>query len=147
MSGDAPGWFVPLSAALTGHAPVTLWQTGQVAAHARDLRASVGESAWRALHDAAEAVQQGARALDDALASPDVGPVLRALVKLWYLGTWSPLDDTWCAAHPDRGDNAPRVLSAAAHTEALVWRTLGANPMGAKGPGFGSWALAPRVVP
>ncbi|HYO83919.1 MAG TPA: hypothetical protein VES20_21125, partial [Bryobacteraceae bacterium] len=41
--------------------------------------------------------------------------------------------------------NVGFMVSAAAYTEGLLWPAIGANPPGAKGPGYGSWALPPRV--
>jgi hypothetical protein len=37
------------------------------------------------------------------------------------------------------------VVSAASYTEGLLWPTIGANPNGAKAPGYASWAQPPRI--
>lgn len=37
------------------------------------------------------------------------------------------------------------VVSAAAYTEGLLWRAIGAHPSGAKAPGYGSWAVPPVI--
>ncbi len=37
------------------------------------------------------------------------------------------------------------VVSAAAYTEGLLWRAIGAHPAGAKAPGYGSWAVPPVI--
>jgi len=34
-------------------------------------------------------------------------------------------------------------VSPASYTEGLLWPTIGANPPGAKAPGFGTWAYPP----
>jgi hypothetical protein len=40
---------------------------------------------------------------------------------------------------------ASYVVSAAAYTEGLLWRAIGAHPSGAKAPGYGSWAVPPVI--
>jgi hypothetical protein len=40
---------------------------------------------------------------------------------------------------------ASYVVSAAAYTEGLLWRAIGAHPQGAKAPGYGSWAVPPEI--
>lgn len=40
---------------------------------------------------------------------------------------------------------ASYVVSAAAYTEGLLWRAIGAHPSGAKAPGYGSWAVPPAI--
>jgi hypothetical protein len=40
---------------------------------------------------------------------------------------------------------ASYVVSAAAYTEGLLWRAIGAHPSGAKAPGYGSWAVPPEI--
>lgn len=40
---------------------------------------------------------------------------------------------------------AAYVVSAAAYTEGLLWRAIGAHPSGAKAPGYGSWAVPPVI--
>ncbi|WP_369185121.1 hypothetical protein [Streptomyces sp. Y1] len=52
----------------------------------------------------------------------------RALLHLWYVGSWPGEPPT----------------SLRAHDQALVWRTFRADPPGATAPGHGSWAEAPR---
>lgn len=40
---------------------------------------------------------------------------------------------------------ASYAVSAAAYTEGLLWRAIGAHPQGAKAPGYGSWAAPPDI--
>ncbi len=40
---------------------------------------------------------------------------------------------------------AAYAVSAAAYTEGLLWRAIGAHPPGAKAPGYGSWAVPPVI--
>jgi hypothetical protein len=39
----------------------------------------------------------------------------------------------------------PFVVSPTAYTEGLLWRAIGAQPSGAKAPGYGSWAEPPAI--
>lgn len=70
----------------------------------------------------------------DALVSGEESAVDAAVIELWYLGIW-------------RGTMGTEgvVVSPRAYREGLVWRAMGAHPMGAKQPGFGSWALPPEM--
>lgn len=147
-SDDVPGWFVALSAALTGHALSELWQTGLVPAHLAELRRVIPAAVLDALARGGDAVaREGETALTAVLGDDDIGPVARSLTALWYLGTWLPLPDAWRARHGEHPDDRPRVVSPEAHVDALVWDVLAAPPMGARGPGFGTWALPPRRSP
>ena len=37
------------------------------------------------------------------------------------------------------------TVTAASYQEGLLWPAIGANPPGAKAPGYGSWAQPPRI--
>ena len=37
------------------------------------------------------------------------------------------------------------TVTSASYQEGLLWRAIGANPPGAKAPGYGSWAKPPRI--
>jgi hypothetical protein len=36
-------------------------------------------------------------------------------------------------------------VNESAYTEGLLWVAIGANPPGAKAPGYGSWARPPQI--
>jgi hypothetical protein len=143
--------FAALSAALTGFREVDLWGTGQVEPYLDVLIATVGEAIVARLLVAA----------DEALSSPDprvglqqlilgdqdLGPVARSLMILWYLGQWSPLPGDWRNRNGANPLDVARVISADAYASGLVWRAIGAHPMGADPPGYGSWANPPVVPP
>ena len=74
-----------------------------------------------------------------------LGPVARNVVKMWYLGVWYELPQTWTDAYGAQQRNVAFTVSAAAYIEGLLWPSIGANPPGAKAPGYGSWAQPPRI--
>jgi hypothetical protein len=74
-----------------------------------------------------------------------LGDVARALIKLWYSGTWFELSSAWTERFGPRAANTTFVVSPDAYVEGLLWKAIGAHPAGAKGPGFGSWAFPPKI--
>jgi hypothetical protein len=81
----------------------------------------------------------------DILSDPQLGPVARNIAKMWFVGIWYELPRSWSEAFGASEGNATHVVSASAYTEGLLWPAIGANPPGAKAPGFGSWATPPRI--
>jgi hypothetical protein len=154
--------FVAFSAEVTAFTAVDLWGTGQVAAYLETVRDEAGDHILRELLDACQ------RGVDDkALGDDMIGPLARNIIKLWYSGTWYAMPPQWATRYgaPVKGVPAPRspgqqdqpgqqapqgrqapyVVSAAAYTEGLLWRAVGAHPTGAKAPGYGSWAVPPDI--
>lgn len=76
-----------------------------------------------------------------------LGPVARNLIKLWYVGIWYELPRAWIEAFGARTANIKFMASAQAYTEGLLWPAIGANPPGAKAPGYASWVAAPQIPP
>jgi hypothetical protein len=98
---------------------------------------------------------------------PDAELVLAAvcaLTEMWYLGHWPALPaEAYALLTKNYGDhtdtmapavremttkgvppNVSFVVSPQSYVESLVWRTfVGGHPLGAKPPGFGSWAVPP----
>ena len=137
--------FAALSAALTGFREADLWGTGMVETYLDELFATVGDAVVARLLTAGdEALRTGeleALVMDD----PDLGPVARNVILLWYLGQWNALPGEWRNRHGASPLDSPRVISADAYAAGLVWRAIGAHPMGADPPGYGSWADPPEV--
>ena len=71
----------------------------------------------------------------------------RNLIKLWYVGIWYELPRAWIEAFGARAANITFMASAQAYTEGLLWPSIGANPPGAKAPGFASWVGPPQIPP
>jgi len=152
--GDMKAVFVELSSALTDYDAFTLYGTGQVDAYWQTLLSIVGESQVTELLDTFQQIvtevgpdEQAVidRLRRDLLGSPSLGPVARNLIKLWYTGKWYQLPLYWRQRYGERPGDAPHFVSAAAYTEGLLWKAIDAPPSGAKGPGFGSWQVPPKI--
>jgi hypothetical protein len=126
--------FVALSAELTGFRTVDIWGTGQARAHLDLVLAVAGDDLTARLLRAPAA---------EALADPDLGPLARNLIVLWYLGQWDQMPRHWRDRHGAAPADVAGVPSAAAFRAGLVWPAIGSHPTGAKAPGFGSWATPP----
>jgi hypothetical protein len=111
-----------------------------------ELYATVGDAiVARLLTTGDEALHSG-RLKTLVLDDPDLGPVARNTIVLWYLGQWDALPREWRDRHGASTLDVPRVVSADAYTAGLVWRAIRAHPMGADPPGFGSWANPPEAA-
>ncbi|CAM5651810.1 hypothetical protein [Streptomyces aurantiogriseus] len=146
--------FTDLSAALTGFDRAELAGTGLVDTYYDTLLRIIGErEAGQLLRAAAEALEtdrrhHGNEALEaELIDSPRFGPVVVSLIKLWYLGSWYPLSGRYRDVSGSTADDVEHVVSAQGYREGLVWAAAGAHPMGAKPPGFGSWAEPPYLPP
>jgi hypothetical protein len=144
--------FTDLSVALTGFDRVELAGTGLIEQHYDTLLRLIGErEAGHLFQEAADALAEDhANRNGDALRakvveSPRYSPVIVNLIKLWYLGVWYPLPGAYCDVNGSTADDVEHVVSAQAYREGLVWTAAGAHPMGAKAPGYGSWAEPPYI--
>jgi hypothetical protein len=156
MSGDISRLdrFLAFSAVVTAFSTVALQGTGLAVQYLSTVDDVVGADVTDALLEAFGRVQGSAPADQAALenllrrevlSDEKLGPVARSIIKLWYIGTWYELSPDWTDTYGARENNTTFVVSAAAYTEGLLWPAIGANPHGAKGPGYGSWAGPPRI--
>lgn len=142
--------FLALSVALTGFDVYELRGTGVAGELFATLWRIVPDAAgelmhvWRTIeHDPPPGgVEEGVRTriLDDTR----LGPVAQNVITMWYTGLWVPLPDAWHYAYGTPPGDVNQVVSALAYQESLVWKAAGTHPMGARQPGFGTWALPPR---
>jgi len=148
------GDFLAFSSVVTGFGVFRLRGTGQVELYLATVDDIVGEEIVGQLldtfsgvmRDAGEdqaAVQAGLRR--EILSDAKLGPVARALIKLWYVGTWYQLPVEWRESYGENELDRTFVVSASSYTEGLLWATIGANPAGAKAVGYGMWATPPLV--
>lgn len=146
--------FLGLSATLTGYSQFRLRGTGQAEPYLATTRRAVGDDVLHDLLTTSTVVQDEAqgddRALDRGvrsriLSDDRLGPVARNLIKMWFVGTWFQLPQEWRDTHAERAPETTHVVSPASYTEGLLWPTIGANPPGAKGQGYGSWAEPPVI--
>lgn len=150
MSSERTERFLDLSVLLTGFDRAQLLGTGVAGQYLRTLEDVVcGEVLDDLLH-ARERLPAGepseAVIRSEIIDHADRGPVARNLIMLWYSGTWRALPEDWRRAHGASPLDTDRVVSGAAYAAGLQWVAAGAHPMGARAPGFGSWALPPEDV-
>lgn len=153
---SAPAGFLTLSAALTGFTTAELQGTGLVTMHYNQALAVLGPRIvgalllrWSEIHGAAVPLDPldekwqaplEQKILGDAL----IGPVARNILLLWYTGNWYQMPGPWRQNYGAAASDQPRVVSAAAYQEGLMWKAIAAHPPAAKSPGFGSWAEPPE---
>jgi hypothetical protein len=119
--------FVEISSAITGYEVTTLWGTGQAEEYFTHVRDQIGEArmtGFIAQEVDAQAVMQGNYLVE-----------ARAIIKLWYLGTWH------MGAVP--AGTVTFRISPQAYVNSLAWTAMGGHPQGAKQPGYGSWSVPP----
>jgi hypothetical protein len=111
----------------------------------------VGEHALGELLDAYSkiTVAQGelrtSRMRREVFGHEKLGPIARNIIKLWYIGIWEPLPQHWIERYGSLDTNTGFMVNESAYTEGLLWVAIGANPPGAKAPGYGSWAHPPQI--
>ncbi|WP_327003530.1 hypothetical protein OHA72_52105 [Dactylosporangium sp. NBC_01737] len=142
--------FLALSVDLTAFPETDLLGTGLGNNYLEKVRAACGDAVVAdllAAHRAARADPEGLdRALRHKVFSDDrLGPVARAVIKLWYAGMWYGLPPEWTDSFGAKAAAEASAVTAASYQEGLLWRAIGANPPGAKAPGYGSWAQPPRI--
>jgi hypothetical protein len=146
--------FVAFSAAVTGFDEVDLHGTGQPEEYRSTVAEAVGEEILAELLEAwtrvsGEAAGDEARLASllrrDVFSDPKLGPVARNIVKLWYVGIWYELPPAWINAFGALEKNYTFMVSGSAYVSGMLWPTVGGNPPGARGPGYGSWAGPPQL--
>ncbi len=147
--------FLSLSATLTAFSEFDLRGTGQAEAYLATVVAAVGAGNTDQLLSAYASIQSEAEAQSAALdgllrarilSDDRLGPIARNIMKLWYVGTWYAMPQEWTQAFGVGGVDGTFVVSASSYVEGLVWPAIGANPPGAKGPGYGTWADPPIIL-
>jgi len=151
--------FLRLSVDLTAFEETELLGTGLAHQYLAKVRAACGDEVVNALLDAYRAARADAvgdvgshdrtlldRALRHRVFSDErLGPVARNVIKLWYAGTWYGLPPEWSDRYGAHAAAETSTVTAASYQEGLLWPAIGANPPGAKAPGYGSWAHPPRI--
>ena len=145
--------FIAISAALTGFEGVELLGTGMTPLYLATLEK------WAGPNITAELLRFGTEPPPDdytirtrVISDPKLGPVATNVIELWYTGVWTSLPAGWYTSYaseiPNLPDLAnlpqPKVVSGQAYVESLVWIAANTHPMGAKQPGYGTWAEPPK---
>jgi hypothetical protein len=148
------GAFLDFSAEVTAFSVFDLEGTGQAEAYRKAVAGVVGEAVLgellhayaRAVHEAGQDPAARARLLyRDIFSSEKLGPIARNIIKMWYVGIWYELPPEWTESFGALENDVTFFVSPSAYTEGLLWRAIGANPPGAKAPGYGSWAAPPHI--
>jgi hypothetical protein len=146
--------FLEFSSEVTAFTVTELSGTGQADLYLKTVEEGAGIAAQEALLDTygrlvagtAKSPSQRRKLLPGAIfADARLGPVARAIVKLWYVGCWFSLPDPWQSRYGPSLRPYSFVPAPSAYAEGLLWRAIGAHPPGAKAPGFASWKQAPRI--
>lgn len=146
--------FLSLSADLTAFPQTDLQGTGLASQYLAKVRGACGDGVVLALlaahraarADAADDPDRFDRALRHRVLSDEcLGPVARNVIKLWYAGMWYGLPPEWTDVFGATAAAEASTITAASYQEGLLWPAIGANPPGAKAPGYGSWAQPPRI--
>lgn len=146
--------FLAFSSVVTGFGEYHLRGTGQPELYLSTAEDIVGKDIVGELLDAFTGVARDAGEDQAALAAglraevlsdEKLGPVARALIKLWYVGTWYQLPADWLQRYGENAADRTFVVSPGSYVEGLLWPAIGANPPGAKAQGYGMWAQPPLV--
>lgn len=144
--------FVEFSAEVTGFTPFELFGTGMMDTYLAEVIKIIGEDRLGTLLDAYSAIKpvtqqnlRTSRMRREIFGDEELGPIARNIIKLWYIGIWEALPQGWVETYGPIDDNTGFTVNASAYTEGLLWVAIGANPPGAKAPGYGSWAYPPQI--
>jgi hypothetical protein len=146
--------FLELSSALTGFSAFRLQGTGQAESYLATVRSVVGDEPVAELlgryrridAEAGDDDERHDRSLRAEIMSDErLGPIARNIIKLWFVSTWYQLPAAWRTTFGAAEADITFVVSPAAYTEGLLWPAVGANPPGAKAPGYASWAEPPQI--
>ena len=145
--------FLNLSAEVTGYTSTDLLGTGVAWDYFDTFTKIVGEDIcfdlWKVsetiIHKHADADKKEEAIRLKLLSSDKFGPLVRNLIKLWYLGQWDELPNYWRETYGTSLLDKDTILSGNSYKEGLVWSAIGAHPMGAKQPGFGTWSDPPEL--
>ena len=142
--------FLAYSAGATAFTAFELRGTGQAQAYFGKVIEVVGApllAELLAVYQKASATGPGRRSYlrRELFGDPRLGPVARNIIKLWYVGIWYELPPAWIEAYGAKPADKDSMVSGQAYAEGLLWVAIGANPPGAKAPGYGSWARPPEI--
>lgn len=143
--------FLALSAVITGYNRVDLLGTGLAWDYFTTMTDIIGEEIclglWletqRILAESEEESKIELAIRHHLLSSEKFGPVVRNLIKLWYLGQWDEMPSNWREVFGQSPRDINFIISAGSYKSGLIWDAIGAHPMGARQTGFGSWSHPP----
>ena len=89
--------------------------------------------------DPTQVAEISAAVQQQILSDPDMGPIARRIIRMWYLSTWY-------TSEPPQPTDLSQVISMNAYTMGLAWDAAQAHPMGYSELHFGYWAMTPPVT-
>lgn len=143
--------FLKFSAEVTAFTVFQLNGTGQSQPYFETVIGVVGEPLLGQLFDvydripAIEASDRERHLRQEIFGDEKLGPIARNIIKMWYVGIWFELPHAWTDSFGTTEANVTKMVSPSAYTEGLLWPAIGANPPGAKAPGYGSWEAPPKI--
>lgn len=150
------GYFLDFSAEVTGFSRFDLEGTGQADLYFDTVFNMIGEQIFKELLETFDELDKRSKKKhnptilseglrEEILSSATLGPVSRNIIKLWYTATWDKLPQSLESWYGIDQKNSPFIPSPQSYPEGLVWKAVGVNPPGAKGPGYGTWSEPPSV--
>ena len=145
--------FLQLSAEMTGYSTTDLLGTGVAHEYFNTFKDIVSESIRHELWDISnkiwkthkdESKKEEAIRIE-LLSDVKYGPLVRNIIKLWYLGQWDELSSAWRERYGSSTKDVNFIVSPDSYKQGLVWNAIGAHPMGAKQPGFATWSRPPAA--
>ncbi len=146
--------FVGLSALLTGFAASTLNPplspqpvAVEYLAFMRKPEADVDPATLERLLATYQAIallppaEQPAQVQAQVLTDPQIGPLARNIIRMWYLSIWY---DGYQSGGVS-GFSPGTVVSSNAYTKGLAWDVMQAHPMGYSEMHYGYWADPPEA--
>ena len=88
-----------------------------------------------------------AAVLAKLLGDAEFGPVVRNVIKIWFLATWFELPPLWHQNYEVFDDDKDSIPDPYAYVESLLGPAVGAHPAGAKPTGHQSWIAPPVYLP
>ena len=139
--------FLELSVCLTGFDRLQLMSTAMAEEYLRTLDTILPASLVDSLLTTYRSLPADGHetALSDGiLKDPQLGPVARNVIVLWYSGTWKQLPNEWRAINGSSPLDDTHVVSSTAYLSGLQWKVVGAHPAGGLQQGFGAWSAPPE---
>ncbi len=150
-------FFYDLSVILTGYKLVKLYATGQGDFYFSTLNEILGNDLVTGLLNEFDLQIDRSKkppyepldllVKEEMLNNDKWGSVCRNIIKMWYMGNWYQMPESWRENYVNSTADVDKVLSSNTYIEGLVWTAMGRHPKSAKQPGYGTWAFPPHSTP